>query len=50
VVQCTPDLGDEVMKLVQDLKADKEIPRVTHPEEGAFTDLDDLTDPAVEGF
>ena len=50
VVQCTPDLGDEVMKLVQDLKAGKDIPRVTHPEEGAFSDLDDLTDPAVEGF
>ena len=50
VVQCSPDLGDEVMKLVQDLKAGKKIPRVTHPDEGAFSDLDDLTDPRVEGF
>ena len=50
VVQCTPELGDEVMRLVQDLKAGREIPRVTHPKEGAFSDLDDLTDPAVEGF
>lgn len=50
VVQCTPDLGDEVMKLVQDLKAGKEIPKVTHPEEGSFTDLDDLSDARVEGF
>ena len=50
VVQCSPDLGDEVMKLVQDLKAGKDIPRVTHPDEGAFSDLDDLTDPRVEGF
>lgn len=50
VVQCTPDLGDEVMRLVQDLKAGKKIPRVTHPKEGAFSDLDDLTDPSVEGF
>ena len=50
VVQCTPDLGDDVMRLVRDLKAGKEIPRVTHPEEGAFCDLDDLTDPRVEGF
>ena len=48
VVQCTPDLGDEVMRLVQELKAGKEIPRVTHPEEGAFSDLDDLS--AAEGF
>ena len=50
VVQCSPDLGDEVMKLVQDLKEGKKIPRVTHPDEGAFSDLDDLTDPRVEGF
>ena len=50
VVQCSPDLGDEVMKLVQDLKAGKDIPRVTHPDESAFSDLDDLTDPRVEGF
>ena len=38
------------MKLVQDLKAGKDVPRVTHPEEGAFTDLDDLSDARVEGF
>ena len=50
VVQCTPDLGENVMQLVQDLKDGREIPRITHPTEGAFTDLDDLTDPAVEGF
>ena len=24
--------------------------KVTHPEEGVFTDFDDLTDPSVEGF
>ena len=50
VVQCTPDLGPAVMKLVGDLKAGKELPKVNHPEEGAFSDFDDLTDPAVEGF
>ena len=50
VVQCTPDLGGDVMRLVSDLKAGREIPRITHPQEGAFTDLDDLTDPAVRGF
>jgi len=50
VVQCTPDLGGDVMRLVKDLKAGKEIPRITHPREGAFSDLEDLTDPAVEGF
>lgn len=50
VVQCTPHLGPSVMKLVGDLKAGRELPKVFHPEEGAFTDFDDLSDPAVEGF
>ena len=50
VVQCTPDLGAAVMSLVGDLKAGKELSKVNHPDEGAFTDFDDLTDPAVEGF
>lgn len=50
VVQCTPDLGADVMNLVRDLKAGKELQKVNHPNEGAFSDFDNLTDPAVEGF
>ena len=50
VVQCTPHLGPSVMKLVSEMTAGKEPPKVYHPEEGAFSDFDDLTDPAVEGF
>ena len=50
VVQCTPDLGGSVMKLVKDLTEGKEVPKTYHPDEGAFSDLDDLNDPAVEGF
>jgi len=50
VVQCTPHLGPSVMKLVGDLKAGKELSKVNHPDEDAFTDFDNLTDPAVEGF
>ena len=50
VVQCTPHLGPAVMELVGQLKAGKELSKVNHPEEGVFTDFDDLTDPAVEGF
>ncbi len=50
VVQCTPDLGKDLMELVKGLKKGLEIPRVTHPEEGIFSDFDDLSDPAVEGF
>ena len=50
VVQCTPKLGASVMGLVKDISEGKEVPKIYHPEEGAFTDFDDLTDPAVEGF
>lgn len=50
VVQCTPKLGDAVMELVKNLKEGKTVSKITHPEEGAFTDFDDLTDPSVEGF
>jgi len=50
VVQCTPALGDAVMDLVRKLMAGEAIPPVAHPEEGVFSDFDDLTDPAVEGF
>ena len=50
VLQCTPHLGLSVMKLVGDLKAGKELSKVNHPDESAFTDFDNLTDPAVEGF
>ena len=50
VVQCTPHLGPAVMKMVGDLKAGRELAKVNHPEEGYFSDFDDLTDPRVEGF
>ena len=50
VVQCTPHLGPSVMKLVSDLKAGKTLSKINHPDESAFTDFDDLSDPRVEGF
>ena len=50
VVQCTPKLGPAAMALVKSLTAGEKISKVTHPEEGMFTDFDDLTDPSVEGF
>ena len=50
VVQCTPNLGPAAMDLVKSLTAGEKISKVTHPEEGMFTDFDDLTDPSVEGF
>ena len=50
IVQCTPALGGSVMSLVQGLVNGRSIPKVSHPVESAFSDLDDLTDPSVEGF
>jgi simple sugar transport system substrate-binding protein len=50
IVQCTPALGGSVMALVQGLVSERSIPKVSHPVEGTYTDFDDLTDPALEGF
>ncbi len=50
VVQCTPNLGAAVMDLVRKLKNGENVSGTYHPEEGMFTDFDDLNDPAVEGF
>ena len=50
VVQCTPKLGPAAMKLVQKLMSGEEVSKITHPEEGVFSDFDDLSDPSVEGF
>ena len=50
VVQCTPNLGPAAMALVKNLTSGQEVSKVTHPDEGVFTDFDDLTDPSVEGF
>ena len=50
VVQCTPKLGPAAMSLIKKLTSGEEISKITHPEEGVFSDFDDLTDQAVEGF
>ena len=50
VVQCTPNLGESVMELVRMIINGEDIPKICHPEESMFTEFDDLTDPAVEGF
>ena len=38
------------MSLVKKLTAGEEISKIMHPEEGMFTDFDNLSDPSVEGF
>ena len=50
VVQCTPDLGLSVMRLVRELTEGRSVLKTNSPEEGVFSDFDDLTDPRVEGF
>ncbi len=50
VVQCTPNLGESVMVLVQKIISGNDVPKIYHPEESMFTEFDDVTDPAVEGF
>lgn len=43
VVECTPEMGDSVMALVEQLAAGLPIPRSTYNEERVFTEFDDLT-------
>ena len=51
VVECTPMLGDIIMDLAKKLAAGEEIPRVTNPEERAFTEFDeDLMDIPPRGY
>ena len=51
VVECTPMLGDIIMDLAKKLAAGEEIPRVTNPEERAFTEFDeDLIDIPPRGY
>ena len=51
VVECTPMLGDIIMDLAKKLAVGEEIPRVTNPEERAFTEFDeDLMDIPPRGY
>ena len=50
VVQCTPNLGISVMRLVKELTEGRTVLKAYFPEEDVFTDFDELTDPRVEGF
>lgn len=50
VVECTPLLGDLVMNMAEKLKAGESIPRTTHPQEGVFTEFDDLSTLPPRGY
>ncbi len=50
IVECTPDLGNSVMEMVDALTKGKQIPKRNHPVEQAFTEFDDLSDLAPRGY
>ena len=50
VVECTPNLGEGVMEMVDALSKGKEVPKRNHPVETAFTEFDDLSDLAPRGY
>ena len=50
VVECNPNLGPTLMKLVLDIAAGKEIPRVTYMKETVFTEDDDFSVYAPRGY
>ncbi len=50
IVECTPELGESVMEMVDALSKGRDIPKQNHPEETCFTEFDDLSDLAPRGY
>ena len=50
IVECTPNLGEDVMALVDALSRGEDIPKQIHPQETVFSEFDDLTDLAPRGY
>lgn len=50
VVECNPNLGPQLMKLIQDVVDGKEINRVTYMEETVFTENDDFSAYSPRGY
>lgn len=50
IVECTPDLGEAVMGMVDALSRGEDIPKQNHPDETCFTEFDDLTGLAPRGY
>jgi simple sugar transport system substrate-binding protein len=50
IVECTPDLGNSVMEMVDALTKGKQIPKRNHPVERAFTEFDNLNDVGPRGY
>jgi simple sugar transport system substrate-binding protein len=50
IVECTPDLGNAVMEMVDALTKGKQVPKRNHPVERAFTEFDDLSAVGPRGY
>lgn len=50
VVECNPNLGPTLMKLVKDIKDGKQIPRITYMKETVFTENDDFSTYTPRGY
>ena len=50
IVECTPDLGETVMGMVEALANGQAVPKAIHPEETSFTEFDDLEKIGTRGY
>jgi len=50
IVECTPELGNSVMEMVDALTRGRQIPKRNHPVERAFTEFDDLSEIGPRGY
>ncbi len=50
VVECTPLLGDAIMRIARDLKEGRPVEREVYSQERSFTEFDDLTQLAPRGY
>ena len=50
IAECTPNLGEDVMAMVDALSKGRQIPKRNHPEETVFTEFDDLSNIAPRGY
>lgn len=50
VIECNPNLGEPLMKLIKDVSSGKTIPRETYSEEKTFTENDDFSTYTPRGY
>lgn len=50
IVECTPELGNSVMEMVDALTRGRQVPKRNHPVERAFTEFDDLSAIGPRGY